>query len=323
MNEEISFGDIIEVDLEDLLNSSNNTREKVSPDREMIRSIREKGILHPVAVREPREDEPDQFHLVDGHRRVASAKKADRYEVVKAVYLGYLSEEEEKVLSLIMNRGQKKLKGEELYNSVLFLKDRGMAVRDITDSTGISRRSVERILKVENNGRPRLKKAVRDGEVDLDVGSEIASLTNREQDKVLPKVRNKSRSEAMKEVRRPPIKKIPKPKTNKNIPGPKRFRDDYHWSPFAKELCQDLEKCLDECKIGRNDITRYDIMLDVVNLFKGYSTIPELFPEMDLDDYEPPGSSMEEASEEGSKGGGRRKRAKRTSRKSRASSSKR
>jgi ParB family chromosome partitioning protein len=111
---------------------------------ELSASIKEKGIIQPIVVRQV----GDEFELVAGGRRLLAAKKLG-LKIVSAVMAGRLSKEEMMELSLIENLQREDLNPIDVANSYKrLLEECNLSQQELADKVGKDRSSVANTLRL-------------------------------------------------------------------------------------------------------------------------------------------------------------------------------
>lgn len=139
---------------------------------ELITTVASVGILQPLLVTDG--PKSGQYYVIDGHRRLASAKAAGLEKVPCEV----ITSEEAAHAKLLSNLDRKQLSPLDQCRTINELKEIGYDNISIGNILGISRYQVERRLRL-NNLIPDLKEKLQDGSIPIDKASE-AALTDPE-----------------------------------------------------------------------------------------------------------------------------------------------
>jgi ParB/RepB/Spo0J family partition protein len=225
-----------------------NIRKNATPEKELVESIRQNGILNPVHVRS-KNKKGDGVVLIDGHRRMNAAKEAGCTSI-PAVNHGFLDDKSAYIIALTTNKDQKKLSQKEQFEGICRLNKLGASPEEISISMALEIRTVTEAIRVQEKAIPAIKKAVKkgvkEGGVNPRVAARAATLPKPAQEKLLPKIEGKPKEEAMVEVRKMEEKvgvaesrTGPKPKSRVFAPkGPYKLADD------ALDRCQSMEKAI-------------------------------------------------------------------------------
>ena len=170
---------------------------QVRDDAEMdalIESIREHGILTPLIVR-PLEDQPNEYEVISGHRRLHAAQKAGIHEVPAFVHAVSRDEASiqlvdsnlhrehilpsEKAFAYKMKYDAMRHQGTSSQLGTKLRSDEEMAAQ-----TGESRNQIQRYIRLTNLIPPLLT-LMDVGRIAFTVGVELSYLTTEEQNAVL------------------------------------------------------------------------------------------------------------------------------------------
>lgn len=126
-----------------------NVREDLGDVSELAASITEHGILQPLVVTET--EDPDQFLLLAGHRRLAAARKAGLQEVPVIIRRGIGNNDPEHlVVMLVENCQRRDLNPVEKAEAYSALRNRGLSVPEIARRTGVAAGTVYYYLNLLN-----------------------------------------------------------------------------------------------------------------------------------------------------------------------------
>jgi ParB/RepB/Spo0J family partition protein len=120
-------------------------------DMELYESIKARGVITPIVVRDLKSDQPgikkrgDRiFALISGHRRVAAAKLAGLKGIPGIMAR---DEDDHELMTLAENMGRRELSTYERAAAVYSLKeDRGFSIRQTAKATGLSASYVSRMV---------------------------------------------------------------------------------------------------------------------------------------------------------------------------------
>lgn len=126
---------------------------------ELASSIREHGFLQPLCVR-PR---GQRYALVFGVRRLRAARQAGFQEVPCTIRVA--DDDRAFLLNAIENLHREQLSNAERVATIERLAATGLGVREIGRRTGFNPSTISRWLRI--NARPKLKRALEDGRVDV------------------------------------------------------------------------------------------------------------------------------------------------------------
>lgn len=230
------------------IDPSFNVRKDATPEKELVESVRQNGVVNPIHVRAKNKKE-EEVVLVDGHRRFNAAKEAGQ-QTIPAINHGFINDKVAYLLALTANKDQKKLTHKEQFVGIGRLHKLGATPEEISISMALDVRTVNEAIRVREKAIPGLRKAVKkglkDGGVNPRVAARAATLPRAQQEKLLPKIEGKTKEEAMVEVRKVEAKigadesrPGPKPKARVFAPkGPYKLAED------ALERCQSMEKAI-------------------------------------------------------------------------------
>lgn len=120
-------------------------------DMELYESIKARGVIIPIVVRDLKSDQPGikkrgdrSFALISGHRRVAAAKLAGLKGIPGIMAR---DEDDHELMTIAENMGRRELSTYERAAAVYSLKeDRGFSVRQTAKATGLSKSYVARMV---------------------------------------------------------------------------------------------------------------------------------------------------------------------------------
>ncbi len=137
---------LVQLDVEKIKSNPYQPRTAVDQAKltELSASIKEKGIIQPIVVRQV----GDEFELVAGGRRLLAAKKLG-LKIVSAVMAGKLSKEEMMELSLIENLQREDLNPIDVANGYKrLLEECNLSQQELADKVGKDRSSVANTLRL-------------------------------------------------------------------------------------------------------------------------------------------------------------------------------
>jgi ParB/RepB/Spo0J family partition protein len=227
-----------------------NVRRNVSPEPELVASVKENGVMNPVHVRWGDRKKTTLF-LIDGERRYNAAREAGA-GAIPILHHGFIGDKEAFVISLAANENQKKLTRKERIEGFRRLKEKGLSPAEIASVMGVDGRTVSESLKVDAMGSRELKRAAKQGPskggVAPRAAARAAHLPKAEQKKLVKKMAGKPLEDQIEEVRktekrlgvtRPGRKKDPaKPKARPKTSSRYVLADD------AEERCKAIDKAL-------------------------------------------------------------------------------
>lgn len=173
---------IIEISVDKLKKHPKNPRKEIGDIRELIASIKEKGILQNLTVI-PNNDDDDTYTIIIGHRRFAAAKSAGIKTLPCSVV--ELSEKEQVAVMLLENIQRVDLNIQEEAQGYQMLMDMGDSVSEIYKKTGISKTKIKNRLKLLNLNQELLKESLNKN-VNFDDYMELTKIEKEEErDKIL------------------------------------------------------------------------------------------------------------------------------------------
>ena len=142
--------------------------------REIVDSIAKVGLKQPIKVSRVNgaNGEPT-YNLVYGQGRIEAFVALGQKEIPAIVT--ELSEEDSLILSLVENVARRQHRPMELLREIGALKDRGYSDAQIGGKIGYSRRYVNDIRRLLENGEERLLVAVEKGQLPLNIAVDIAT----------------------------------------------------------------------------------------------------------------------------------------------------
>jgi ParB/RepB/Spo0J family partition protein len=150
--------------------------EHATPDRDLIRSVRQFGVLSPVLVR----GQDPNYRVVAGRRRVMAVHQNGLTEVPIRVLMGDPSATDAAVLALVENSNRSPSPMDELA-AIQTLLDQGATERQITEATGMSVNTIRERLRLRK-AHPVLAQAAAAGDIAVSVLREAAKLPIGKQD---------------------------------------------------------------------------------------------------------------------------------------------
>ena len=255
-----------------------NVRKNATPDADFVESVKSNGVLNPVHVRYKGRDRTT-LHLIDGERRFNAAKMAGQGSV-PVINHGPIDDKESLVISLTANENQKRLTRKEQFSGFQRLKEAGLTEVQISKVMAVDKRTVIEALRVEAKGSRKLKaaasKPVKDGGVPVRAAARAAAtLPKKTQNKIIPKMAGKNKTEATKVVR-DAEKKIGV-KRSGTKPATQAPRTNYKIAADTAERCEAIEKHLRK-KLRHNQQHRvHNAQLIIIQCIKGEMTVEQLF----------------------------------------------
>lgn len=246
-----------EVDIDKLTDFNKHPFKVVDDEKmeELIESVKERGILSPILVRQVGDDE---YEIISGHRRKHAAEKAGLSTI--PVIIRELSDEDATIIMVDSNiQREEILPSEKAFafkmklDAINHMGIKGDSSRDIVgEASGISGRQVTRYIKLTEL-LPELLEMVDEKKITMRVAGEIADLSKEEQQEILDYLNiGHSVSEAQvkaiksKEIE---IDEISQPnkieKTKITIPEKKLYKyfpENYSRSEMENIIYQLLEK---------------------------------------------------------------------------------
>lgn len=177
-----------------------NVRIDAQPDKELVASIAENGVLNPIHVRW-KDDEEDVLYVVDGERRYRAAKIA-MWTEVPVICRGHLNDKEALVVSLSTNENQLPLTREEKAEGFRRLRDIGMESTEISEVMGCSERLVAETLRLLDKATPPIRRgAMVNGKIPTRAASRAALLPPEVQERLAPRLEGKTTEESLALIR--------------------------------------------------------------------------------------------------------------------------
>jgi len=257
-----------------------NPRKRAQADDPLITSVTQHQVINPLHVR--LKNKKDVFYLIDGERRLDAAIKAGLGSV-PVINHGVMSDKDALIIALQADEHQKKLTKKEKIGVFKRLRREGLTVEETAKVMGVDKRLVDEMAKVEENGSPALKKEVskgpKKGGINSRVASRAAGLPKKVQEKIIPKLKGKSREEGIKTVQNEE-KKIGIKRPGKQ-PEPRKIvasTGKYTIAPDAADRCQQMEKAI-RAKLalvgGQNRVLNSQLL--VLQCIKGQMAPQDLF----------------------------------------------
>lgn len=158
MQREISIFDIM---LDKIEPHPQNPRKDLGDLSELVRSIKENGIMQNLTV-VPLDEDNKRFRCVIGHRRLAAAKKAGLASVPASI--AWDMDEKEQIATMIAENMQRAdLTIPEQAQAVQMMLDLGEDFEQISDRTGLSESTVRRRARLAKYDQTALTKACKRG----------------------------------------------------------------------------------------------------------------------------------------------------------------
>jgi len=267
-----------------------NVRSNPKPDAEMIESVRKVGVTIPIMVRF--DEGGKRLLLINGERRYRAALAAG-VKTVTVINYGYLDDYNATILSLTADENQKPLTKKEKMKGFKRLADIGLTAGEIAEVMGVDKSTVRVYLtagKASKRMAEAAEKPTSKGGVSPKVAARAAKLPQKEQDKLVPKVKGKSQAEGMDEVRKAeekvgrarrvslqqpkskPLGRGPEPLTGRSEPPKYRLVADY------KERCQQLENAI-KLRLENNKNNKIlQAQLRIIDVLRGKMQVKDLFP---------------------------------------------
>ena len=250
------------------------------PNEELTASVKQNGVLHPVHVRKLKASD-EEFSLVDGHRRLAAARRAG-IGVVPVMYVGVMTDEEAYLFALQANEDQKSYSKRDRNIIVVKLKNMGCTNKKIAKACGRSESTIAQDWLIEQKGDTRLKQAVqkpvKDGGVSRQVAAQVAALPAKSQRAVLPKVKGKTAAEAKPVVQAEKAKAEgkPAPKLPPKLP-PKTGVKKSKFCKDALDRAVRMEILIDQ-KLSNNRAHRTLLaQRGILEVLFGRATVDDIF----------------------------------------------
>jgi len=229
--EEVETGDIVNINLNQISPGRFQPRKQFNPEKhkELVASIREKGIMQPILVRPAKDREG--FEVIAGERRLRAARELG-FEQIPA-FIKEVKDEEALELSLIENIQREELNPIEEAYAYRELIDRfNLTQEDVAKAVGKDRSTISNILRLL-----KLPKRIQDyvSRETLSTGHARAILAienERQQIEIAEEIvkRGLSVRETEALVKRSKKKEIVKPKRTKDL--------------YIKEIEEELQRIL-------------------------------------------------------------------------------
>jgi len=131
---------------------------------ELAASIDKQGLLQPIVVCEAKD--PDKWEILTGQRRFLAHKMLKKSTISAAILDSRVDEAEAKTISITENLIRRKLSSKEMKDGILYLYNRYGSIKDVVETTGISRNKVSENLKYPRLIQP-LKDMVDNQKIDI------------------------------------------------------------------------------------------------------------------------------------------------------------
>lgn len=146
------FGDVqnaqlVAIKLGALLENPYQPRKTINKDhiKELSDSIAQSGLLQPIVVT-PLEQNPNQFHIVAGHRRVEAVKLLER-DTIEAIIVN-MDDSQMRLNALIENLQRENLSPFEEAFAVKAMVDVGLKQNEVAEKLGKSKGFVSQLIKI-------------------------------------------------------------------------------------------------------------------------------------------------------------------------------
>lgn len=245
-----------EVEIDNLIEFRNHPFKVIDDEKmdELIDSIKERGILSPILVREL----GDKYEVISGHRRMHAAEKVGLDTV--PVIIRELTDEDATIIMVDANIQREEILPSERAFAFKMKLDavnhkgiKGTSSRELVgESSGISGRQVTRYIKLTEL-IPELLDMVDEKKITITVANEIADLSKEEQQEILDYLNigysvNEAQLKAIKN-KEMAVDDIPQPdkkeKTKVTIPEKKLYKyfpENYTRTEMENIIYQLLEK---------------------------------------------------------------------------------
>lgn len=213
---------------------------------ELVKSVKEHGVLMPVLVR----DVPEGFELVAGFRRVEAAKKAGLKEI-PASLVSAKEDDDAIVLQVVENLQREDMSPIEEAEAYQYLVEHGMKQTEIAKAVGKSKGYISQrinLLKVDDS----VRESVERGELPVSSVRDLSGMSKEDQKKVVEKAKKaaedgtkvtksgkkserSAKGEAVKEAAG---KRSGKPGKKEYNPAPEEIETafNFHIESFSEEL---------------------------------------------------------------------------------------
>lgn len=242
-----------------------NPRKKSVASAELVTTVMEEGIHHPIFVRWT-----DQFEnglmMVDGRRRLDAAIRAGLGSVPVINY-GHISDEEAYIVSLQANRNQNTFTTKEIIIAVRKLDKMGKTKEQIASILSVNRKTVSEALAIEKKATGAIKtgaKKTGPTRINARVAARASALPKKAQEKLAPKLAGKSQVKGLEAVKKEKEKLGLSPKKAR-ISG----RATYKIADDAAYRCQAMERIIRDKLKHHSSHTTLTAQLRVIQCLKG------------------------------------------------------
>jgi len=162
---------IIPVDQIDVVNPRTRNQKIF---QQIVDSISKVGLKRPITVfeNEQRDHEAKKYKLICGQGRLEALVFLGQQKI--PAIIKDTSDEDSLIMSLVENLARRRHQPLELLESIHELVRRGYSERDIADKIGLSRKYVQMIRLLLDEGEERLLSAVESGQIPISVAIDIA-----------------------------------------------------------------------------------------------------------------------------------------------------
>jgi len=229
--EEVKTGDIVNINLDQISPGRFQPRKQFNPEKhkELVASIREKGIMQPILVRPAKDREG--FEVIAGERRLRAARELG-FEQIPA-FIKEVKDEEALELSLIENIQREELNPIEEAHAYRELIDRfNLNQEDVAKAVGKDRSTISNTLRLLNLPT-RIQDYVSRGTLSTGHARAILAIESERQqieiaDEIVKRGLSVRETEAL--VKRSKEKEVVKPKKTKDL--------------YIKEIEEELQRIL-------------------------------------------------------------------------------
>lgn len=199
----VCYASLDDIEIDDT--KGKNPRNKSIADPDLVSTIQDEGILHPIFVRWS-DNYENSLMVVDGRRRLDGAVQAGLGSV-PVINFGHISDEEAFIISVQANRNQKTFTPKELIQVVRHLNKMGRDVEDISRILSVHKKTVQEALTIDKKATKKIKEGVKKkgkSKINTRVAAQAASLPKKEQNKIADKIAGKSQAaglEVVKEIK--------------------------------------------------------------------------------------------------------------------------
>jgi ParB/RepB/Spo0J family partition protein len=263
-----------------------NVRKNATPEAELVKSIKEAGVINPIHVRY-KDRAKSSLLVIDGHRRLNAAKEAGLGSM-PIINHGFPTDADAVIVSLTASEGQKKLTKKEKLEGYRRLNDLGLDKDEIALVMVVDVRTVSEALRVEKKGTTELKKAAskgpKGGGVSPRAAARVAALPKEKQNKLIKEMAGKPLDEQLEIVRaaekKTGVKKPGRkaaPKTEPAKQEVKTKRGGYRVADDILVRMQKLEEVLSK-KLTHSPSHRVHTGQQlIIKCLKGAITVDEVF----------------------------------------------